>query len=470
MKILIAHFRSAPKEQGGTSGNVDATDSAGTDGVSLEMVKRQNILTEMGHTVAICSAYDWADYTIPELEFDDKKVQDQIRDLFDPDNAQFEGEESLKVSFDAALQSLKAKIKSMLDDFQPDLLFVHNMLCLPVHPVATVAIKEVLEETGLPCGVVNHDILSEGAYKFNPTCDFAQTLLDNYFPPVLENLFHWTINTRNQVGLEKRGIEARIIHDAMDFDHALSETEASDIRGKIRKQCGFGDADIVVLFAARIVPNKQVELCGDLMAALNKLRSSLEGTRLYNGQTFSAESKITLAIAGRPERAFLDYRDTVFGYFDKLELSWQYIGDIVRPKRDEAKGFYALHPDIYAMADFVVYPTGWEGFGNQLLEAFACKVPACIFEYPVFKEDIGPKGVQVVSLGDTLTGKDNDLVTIDQRKLQKAATEIVSILRDTEQYQTIVESNHRISKQHFGFDVMRAHLQSVIDWSLKLKS
>ena len=53
------------------------------------------------------------------------------------------------------------------------------------------------------------------------------------------------------------------------------------------------------------------------------------------------------------------------------------------------------------MADFVLYPSAWEGFGNQLLEAFAVGLPAAVFEYPVFKEDIAPKGVRVVSLRDT---------------------------------------------------------------------
>jgi glycosyltransferase involved in cell wall biosynthesis len=469
MNILIAHFRSAPKEQAGTGSKIDATDSAGTDGVSLEMVKRQNILTEMGHTVAICSAYEWADYTISELEFDNEDVQSQIRDLFDPENAQFVSEDALKTRFDKGLQPLKAKIIAMLDDFKPELMFVHNMMCLPVHPVATVAVKEVLEATGLPCGVINHDILSEGAYKFKSTCDFAQNLLDNYFPPVMKNLFHWTINTRNKVGLAKRGIDARIIHDSMDFDHVLEEAEADDVRSKIRKQCGFGDNDIIVLFAARIVPNKQTELCGDLIAAINELKSSLEGTTLYNGKSFTADSKITLALAGRPERAFLNYRDKVFAHFNRLGISWKYIGDIVRPKRDETRGHYALHPDLYAMADFVAYPTGWEGFGNQLLEAFACKVPATIFEYPVFKEDIGPKGVHVVSLGDTIDKRVDDLVTIDKVKLNQAAGKMAAILQDKEEYQTIIESNHRIGKQYFSFDVMRAHLQSVIEWSLTVK-
>jgi glycosyltransferase involved in cell wall biosynthesis len=48
--------------------------------------------------------------------------------------------------------------------------------------------------------------------------------------------------------------------------------------------------------------------------------------------------------------------------------------------------------------DLVVYPTGWEGFGNQLIEAFAAGLPSIVFEYPVYREDIGPKGFEIVSL------------------------------------------------------------------------
>ncbi len=75
MNILITHFRSAPsKDLRRQRFLADPLDSAGTDGVSLEMSKRQGILTELGHRVAICSAYGWADYPVPALEFDSDRV------------------------------------------------------------------------------------------------------------------------------------------------------------------------------------------------------------------------------------------------------------------------------------------------------------------------------------------------------------------------------------------------------------
>lgn len=58
MKILILHFRSAPgPDESGSAFRTDPTDSAGTDGVSLEMKKRPAILESMRHEVSICSAY-----------------------------------------------------------------------------------------------------------------------------------------------------------------------------------------------------------------------------------------------------------------------------------------------------------------------------------------------------------------------------------------------------------------------------
>jgi len=68
MKVLIVHFRSAPNsgwQQEFQSTKASETDSSGTDGVSLEMVKRKAILEAMGHEVAICSAYGWADFPVP---------------------------------------------------------------------------------------------------------------------------------------------------------------------------------------------------------------------------------------------------------------------------------------------------------------------------------------------------------------------------------------------------------------------
>ena len=472
MRVLIVHFRSAPA--GGLQKqwvNVDPLDSAGTDGVSLEIAKRQALLEAMGHKVAICSAYDWADFAIPALEFDREGVSRMVRNLFGPGIMDFAGETQLRSTFDVSCLELKQQLGRVIEDFMPDLLFVHNVLSLPVHPMATVSLTELLRETQLPCAAIHHDILSEGSYKFTPTCNFAKSILEEYYPPRMPNLRHWTINTRNKRRLEEKGLEAEVIHDTMDFDQKLEPREHARIRALLRTKYQIEPTDLVLFVGARIVPNKQIELAGHLTEVLQKLRRHMVGKRLYHGKVFSDSSRVVLVLAGRSERAFMDYQKKVFELFDTLNIVWKYVGADVRPYRSQDQGLYALYPDLYAMADFVLYPTGWEGFGNQLVEAFAAGLPVAVFEYPVFKEDIAPKGVRVVSLGDTLLpGRDcRGLVQIPIEMLMRAAREMITILTSPEKLQGITDHNTMVGKRYFSFDVLRAHLDEALTWARLIK-
>jgi hypothetical protein len=444
--------------------NVNPLDSAGTDGVSLEIAKRQALLEEMGHEIGICSAYDWADFPVPALEFDREGVVLMVRNLFGTQMTDFASEADLRGTFEASRLELKRQLGKVIEDFAPDLLFVHNLLSLPVHPVATVSLTELLREMKLPCAAIHHDILSEGAYKFTPTCNFARSILEEYYPPKMPNLKHWTINTRNKRSLEEKGVSVEIIHDTMDFDQRLEPTERLRIGVRLRAKFGIGTHDVVLLVGARIAPNKQLELAGHVTAVLQSLREEMIGKRLYYGEEFSGKSRVVLVLAGRPEQAFIDYQKKVFALFDTLDIIWRYVGECVRSYCSEEEGLYALYPDMYAMADFVLYPTGWEGFGNQLLEAVAAELPVAVFEYPVFKEDIAPKGVKVVSLGDTILSERNymGLVQIPSEVVMRAAREIMTILTNPKKLQSITDHNVMVGKRFFNSDVLRAHLQDAM--------
>jgi len=470
MKVLIVHFRSAPRhglKEPRQRTRASEIDSAGTDGVSLEIMKRRTLLEAMGHQVAICSAYDWADFPIPALEFDSEEVMQMMQNLFGPGLVDFASEAELKRAFEISVLRLKQEFGKVIMDFTPGILFVHNILSLPVHPVATVALTNLLREIQLPCAAIHHDILSEGAYKFTPTCNFAKSILDEYFPPTIPNLRHWTINSRNQRVLKKKGIQAKVIHDTMDFDQKLDPAEQARIRASLRGKHGIKPNDIVLFVGARIVPNKQTELAGHLTAILQSLRQEMVGRKLYHGEVFSEESRLVLVLAGRPEHAFADYRERLFELFDALKIVWMYVGNEVRPIRWEDEGFYALYPDMYTTGDFVLYPTGWEGFGNQLLEAFAAGLPVVVFEYPVFKEDIAPKGVKVVSLGDAIL-EERDSAGLDQlpaEVLTRAVHEMIAILTTPRVYRSITAHNIMVGKKYFGSDVLRTHLCDAIDWA-----
>jgi len=443
------------------------TDSAGTDGVSLEIMKRQALLASMGHEVAICSAYDWADLPIPALEFDREEVAVMMTNLFGSAITDSIEEAKLEQSFGEAVGELRRDLEGAIRAFGPDLMFVHNVLCLPIHPVATASLTELLRDLRLPCVAIHHDVLSEGAYKFVPSCDFARSLLLRYFPPKMQELSHWTINTRNQRALEARGIQAGVIYDSMDFEHRLDAAEHARLRAELRARHGVGGCDVVLFVGARIVPNKQIELAGHLTAALQRRRREMVGRTLYNGELFSEESRIVLVLAGRPERSFAEYQETLFALLDSLKVDWTYVGDDVRPRRVPEEGLYALYPDMYSMADFVLYPSGWEGFGNQLLEAFAAGLPVAVFEYPVFREDIAPKGVKVVSLGQSvLQERDRaGLVRVAPDVLSQASQEVITLLTDQGQHSNVVDHNIAVGRGFFSFDALRAHLADAVMWA-----
>ena len=472
MKILIVHFHSAPdsswKQQRRPAAR-DELNSAGTDGVSLEMKKRRTLLEQMGHQVAICSAYEWADFPMPALEFDTEETRKMMRNLFERMDS-FPTEAELKGAFDVSLFALKQVLGKVISDFSPDMLFVHNILSLPVHPVATVALTELIQETGLPCVVIHHDILSEGAYKFTPTCNFAKSILERYFPPRMPNLRHWTINSRNEKALRKKGVIASVIHDSMDFDDRLDPKSYARLRTELRTKHGIKPHDIVLFVGTRIVPNKQIEIAGQLTATLQSFRQDIIGRKLYHGDVFSEQSQIVLVLAGRPEVGFLHYKEKLFPLFNALKIVWMYVGSEVRALRSEQEGFYALYPDMYTMADFVLYPTGWEGFGNQLLEAFAVGLPVVVFEYPVFQEDIAPKGVNVVSLGDVIHKDSEGLAHVPGEILIRAAREMITILTTPEKYRSFASNNIRVGKRHFSFEVLRAHLRDALDQAESLKA
>jgi glycosyltransferase involved in cell wall biosynthesis len=467
LKVLIIHFRSAPSPDWKPH-NADRTqeqiDSKGTDGVSLEMKKRRQLLEEMGHEVAVASAYEWAEYPIPALEFDSVETRTLMSNMFQAKN-DFTDVQELKAEFNKSVTMLEQEFTLTIESFSPDIIFVHNIFCLPIHPAATVSLINVLNKTKIPCTAIHHDILSEGAYKFEPQFDLAEKILKECYPPAMPNLSHWTINSRNQMALKSKGINAKIIHDTMDFTERLNDADHNKLRSEIRSRTNIAKGDIVLFMGARIVPNKQIEIAGQLTASLQSQKEKLLDQTLYNGVKFTEKNQITMVIAGRPEAGFVDYRQKLFNYLDSLNISWKYAGDIVRPLRSGKEGFYALYPDMYTIADFILYPTGWEGFGNQLLEAFAAGLPAAVFEYPVFKEDIGPKGVQIVSLGDKIIETSNGLVRISDEVINNAAEEIMSLLCSTLKYNQMAANNYEIGKNYFGFDVQRAHLNASLEWA-----
>ncbi|MCP4215779.1 MAG: glycosyltransferase family 4 protein, partial [bacterium] len=119
--------------------------------------------------------------------------------------------------------------------------------------------------------------------------------------------------------------------------------------------------------------------------------------------------------------------------------------------------------DSYVFADFVTYPSLWEGWGNQLLEAIRARLPFLLFEYPVYEVDIKEKGLHAVSLGNNITGYDGQgLAQIEPKIMETAADEAVELLTGEQHYKKTVEHNFQVGQTHFSMNALRRHLEGLM--------
>jgi glycosyltransferase involved in cell wall biosynthesis len=206
----------------------------------------------------------------------------------------------------------------------------------------------------------------------------------------------------------------------------------------------------------------------DFVNALNSpaLRAELQARSLFNGRTFTADSRIVLVLAGYTlDDITGNYLNLLKAKARRSDVEMIHVGEIVGHERGERFGhkIYSLW-DTYAHADFVTYPSLWEGWGNQFIEAIRARLPILLFEYPVYRSDIQDKGFQVVSLGSEIPGYDNlGLVELAPEKIRAAADQAVILLTDAEKRAKVVEHNYRIGKQYYSIEALRRHLAPLVN-------
>jgi hypothetical protein len=115
-----------------------------TDGVSLQIQENDRVLTEQGWKVVVCSADAKGanSFVIPELNYATPQVQ-----IFKKNGAGgLQDEKTLKDSFEHQVQVIKYKLGELIRQYQPQVINVRNILSLPIHPAATVAMAECIAE------------------------------------------------------------------------------------------------------------------------------------------------------------------------------------------------------------------------------------------------------------------------------------------------------------------------------------
>ncbi|HQW30606.1 MAG TPA: glycosyltransferase, partial [Verrucomicrobiales bacterium] len=101
-----------------------------------------------------------------------------------------------------------------------------------------------------------------------------------------------------------------------------------------------------------------------------------------------------------------------------------------------------------SVADFVTFPSLYEGFGNALLEAIYFKKPVLVNRYSVFKDDI--------------EGCDLDLVVMDGEVTEELVEQVRKTLEAPETFRDSAEKNFKIAADHFGYRTLEKRIREML--------
>ncbi len=307
------------------------------------------------------------------------------------------------------------------------MLVLENVSAIPMHLPLGVAVSLLLQETHLPTIGHHHDFYWERT-RFSVAA--VNEFLDMAFPPRDWDLRHVVINQSAQEELARRkGVASTVIPNVFDFDHPPPSPDEYSIN--LRRELGLADTDVIILQPTRVVPRKGIGHAINLVQMLG-------------------DPKYKLVITHESGDEGLDYRDMLAGFARRAGVDLRFIATRVTDRRQtDAAGrkTFTLW-DIYPHADFVTYPSLYEGFGNAFLEALYFRKPILVNRYGNFARDIEPRGFLVPIMEGYLS--------------QEIVAEVRRILEDRAYREAMVEHNYRVARSHFSYGVLRQLLRTLI--------
>jgi glycosyltransferase involved in cell wall biosynthesis len=394
---------------------------AGTDGVSLETHKWAEVLEGLGHKAFYCAGELEEDgppgLLVPEMYFHTEEADWIVDQAY---GTTVEHPE-LRSRIRRLADLLKERLYSFVAQFGIDLLVPENALTIPIQISLAIALAELIEETGIPVIAHHHDFYWEREVYLT---NCIQDLLDRYFPPRLPSIRHTVINSPAQRDLKARfGLDAAVVPNVFDFGVPAPQPDAYS--ADLREAIGLTPEDRLILQPTRIIRRKGIELAIELVGRLGDSRN-----KLVLSHATDVDPVYLAELAALAGRLGVDMRVPI----DQI--------DSVRTTRDGNK-VYGLW-DVYPHADFVTYPSLYEGFGNALIEAIYFKLPTLVNRYSVYAADIGPLGF--------------DLIEIDGQVTDQAVEATGRVLDDPERRRQMVETNYALAAEHFSYQAVERQL------------
>ena len=290
-----------------------------------------------------------------------------------------------------------------------------------------LAITETIAETQLPTIAHHHDFYWERVrFSVNAVGDYIQMA----FPPNLNNIRHVVINSAAQEQLALRtGIASTIIPNVLDFENPPKiSKKRTDV---FRQSIGLKSDDRMILQPTRIIQRKGIEFAIELVKELKNTQNKLVISHEAGDEGF-------------------EYAEWLKEYACEHDVDLRLVSiQVTDPWSENGNNStkYSLW-DVYPYADFITYPSLYEGFGNAFLEAIYFRKPILINRYSTFVRDIEPLGF--------------DLVVMDGFLSKQTVQNVVEILGSAKRRKKMVKSNYEVASRHYSYQVLRNQLSSIL--------
>ena len=407
-----------------------ATRLAGVDGVTFETAKWETILERMGHDVRLMGGEVDAlrpdARLVPAMHFTYPQAARVTAAAFDPES----DADAVRAEIDRLANQLVPVIEDWVHGRRIDVLIVENAWAIPMQLPLGVALRRVVERTGVPAIGHHHDYWWERE-RF-ASC-IVPEVLEDAFPPDLPNIRHVSINSLAARELRRRrGIASAVVPNVFDFAKRRPRPKPA-VRRQLRSEIGMSERGLLVVQPTRVVPRKGIELAIELVARLR-------------------DRHAVLLLTSPAGDEGLDYLVELERLAQELGVRLRYAADRFAPDHEGTPlgPAHSLH-DAYLAADLITYPSLYEGFGNALVEAVFYGKPVLVNRYSVYDADIRPLGFKFVEI--------DGVVTPD------TVREVKRILRDPARQAAIAHHNFVLGQQHLSYEVLQRRLRR---WMNKL--
>jgi glycosyltransferase involved in cell wall biosynthesis len=399
----------------------------GTDGVTLETAKWVEVLENMRYNCYFFAGQsDWSKkrtMVVPHAFFD----HPEIRRIHDKVYGVKTRLNELTGKIHALRQELKDHLYKFKEKYNLHMLVIENALAIPMNIPLGLALAELIAETGIPAIGHHHDFYWERErFMVNGVNDY----INMAFPPSLNSMTHVVINSEARKMLSyRRGISAAVIPNV--FDYHRDAPGIDNYNKDVRKDLGLTGDDIMFLQPTRVVPRKGIEHAIEVVGWLKDPRIKLvithsakdEGEVYYN-RLMDYARLLNVPVIIKPE-----------------------IFDVRRSISKEGKKRYSLW-DVYPHADFVTYPSTYEGFGNAFLEAIFFRKPILVNRYSIYQQDIEPIGF--------------DVVTMDNFVTKELVRQIEAVINDPDRQEKMVETNFNLAARYFSYEILERELKEIL--------